>query len=145
MGFDLGRASEDWQPGDRSWIRQHFGLDQCMTITLDLTFFSDALVDDRGFIPSGTPVGEITSSGLYGSYLPADVLGRGVAKGLLLNDVLKTKAGRLKTRDVTALFWRGIVRFSRLPTFVGTAGGEGVLDANGRTDLRPNITFEDEF
>lgn len=146
MGFDIKVRSEAFTGNeDRSWLGSQID-NQWMprSITLDVSTFLPAHVNVKGAIPSGTVLGKITATGLYGPYDDAAVDGRGTAAGILYSNCKVgdgTGANLATDADVgAALFWAGVVRSNKLPTFVGTA--LGAIDANGKADLANFIRFE---
>lgn len=139
MGFKIDiEAEEVFSNEDRSWLGARKGTDTCRSITLDSALFLAAHTAAKGAVPSGTVLGMVTATGLYGPYDPAAVDGREVARGLLFNTTPLT-AGAAGEPVGSPLFWEGIVKQSKLPLFDGTVLGE--IDAAGRTDL-PTIRWE---
>ena len=67
MGTNIALTTENFSPGDKSWIRHRDGMDTMRTITLDLSLF-DPLHVVNGRIPSGTVLGLVTATGFYGPY-----------------------------------------------------------------------------
>jgi hypothetical protein len=53
---------------DHSWLGSAHGTDSTETITLDVSAFTEGTHYPNGYIPSGTPLAKITSSGLFGPY-----------------------------------------------------------------------------
>lgn len=123
------QPTETWTAEDRSWLGSRDGTAYTQTITLDVSTFTEATHFPDGYIPSGTVLGLITATGLYGPYDNAAGDGRGTAVGFLFSSVKVRTGGP----DVgAAIHWRGIIRADRLPRTDAETGG---LDANGRTDL----------
>jgi hypothetical protein len=143
MGSSLDQFSESWGVDDQSWLATKLGMDFCRPITLDISLFN-ALHYPNGFIPSGTALGKLTASGLYGPYSPALSNGLDVAAGLLFTAVQVKRSGQdfTVTKVSAPLYWMGVVRTTKLPTFTGAAATLGVLDANGLADLDKHIRFE---
>ena len=145
MGLDIKVTSEDYLGNeDRRWLGARLGADVCRSITLDASAFAAWHISERGFLPSGTVLGKITASGLYGPYDNAALDGREVAAGLLFNS---TRLGNPEGTDLATagdqgapLFWMGIVKISYLPAFAG--GNTGELDAAAQVDLQNFIRFE---
>lgn len=91
---------------------------------------ADNVTDGNAVISTTTPGG--------GSGAATD--GTEVAAGLLFEEV---KVVALTDADCgAALYWRGVVKTTRLPNFTGSANGIGELDADARAALS-NIRFED--
>jgi hypothetical protein len=146
MAFDIKVKTQTFSGNeDRRWLGTRLGADQCRSITLDVSTFLAAHLAAKGAIPSGTVLGIITATGLYGPYDDAAVDGRAVARGFLFNT---TKVGDGTWLDLATaadvgvpMFWGpGIIKEAFLPLFAGTVLGE--LDANARTDLVHFIRFE---
>jgi hypothetical protein len=144
-GFDIAVTTDSFEGNeDRRWLGTRMGTLDMRSVTLDVSTFVAAHLTAKGAIPSGTVLGKITASGLYGPYDPAAVDGRGVAAGFLFNT---TKVGNGTGSDLASaadvgvpLYWHGIIKESFLPAFAGTVAGE--LDADARTDLIHFIRFE---
>lgn len=67
MGFDPVVRTETFGGSDKSWIRTRDGLDNMLPGMLDMSLFAANHVVN-GRIPSGTALGKVTSSGLFGPY-----------------------------------------------------------------------------
>lgn len=92
----------------------------------------------NGYIPSGTAIGKVTATGLFGPYDDSAGDGREVCYGLTFADVTAVRAnGSVATYVGTGAFVRGSVNQSKLPF----QSGPGSVDANAKTDL-PTIRFE---
>lgn len=85
--MDLSTRSEVFKADDQSWLGSAHGTDSARSITLDTSAFTAATHYPDGFFPSGTPLGEITATGLYGPWTDAAVDGTGVLAGFLLTPV----------------------------------------------------------
>jgi hypothetical protein len=112
---------------NRSWLQSAHGTDPNANpgITLDVSKFTEATHYPDGFVASGTVLGKVTATGLYGPYDNAATDGRETAAGHLFGSlVLKGE-----TRVGGALVVHGFVDAAKLPTNHG-------LDANARTDLK---------
>jgi hypothetical protein len=117
---------------DRSWLGSAHGSDSTQSCTLDAALFTAGIHYPNGEIRSGTVLGRVTATGLYGPYDNAVVDGREVAAGLLFNTV------RVRAADArigAPILEHGRVRVANLPANHG-------LDAAARADL-PNIRFAD--
>lgn len=145
MGLDIAVETEGFEGNeDRRWIGSRMGMLDCRSVTLDVSTFLAAHVTAKGAIPSGTVLGKITATGLYGPYDPAAGDGRETAAGFLFNT---TKVGNGSGVDLATapdqgvpLYWHGIIKESKLPAFAGTVAGE--LDAAAKVDLAGFIRFE---
>lgn len=116
---------------DRRWLRDVHGLTDTLGATLDPAAFTAAAFPD-GRIPSGTVLGRITATDLWGPYDPAAADGRETNAGHLL-DVTVVKAGRVSV----AVLDHGAVLRDYLPTQATTAGR---LDSAGEADL-PRVRY----
>jgi hypothetical protein len=117
---------------DKSWLRRREGIDDAESITLDLSLFTKATHFPNGFIPSGMTLGKVAATGLYGPYnnaLGGGTADQGVFRGHLLSAV-EVRPTNETGKAGAALFWRGTVRESRLPTNHG-------LDAAAKVDAGP--------
>lgn len=66
--MDLGLKTESFASDDTSWVRLRHGTESCVSGTLDVSAFTPSIHYPDGFIKSGTAVGKITATGLYGPY-----------------------------------------------------------------------------
>lgn len=129
--MDLSVTTESFGQDNQSWLGASHGTDVGRSITLDSSAFTAGTHYPNGYIRSGTPLGKITASGLYGPYNNAAADGTEVLAGFLLTPV---KPGSPTTVDVGgALFEHGRVVEANLPI---------AIDAAGRTDVAGRITFE---
>ncbi|MGW1059346.1 hypothetical protein [Micromonospora rubida] len=71
---DISVATVNYQVDKRAWLLSPHGTDPGTTpsITLDISAFTPAVHYPNGYIPSGTPLGKITATGLYGPYSVTD-------------------------------------------------------------------------
>ena len=132
--MDLSVVTETFGQDDQSWIGAAHGIDLARSITLDTSAFTEATHYPDGYILSGTPLGRITATGLYGPYdntTPATD-GREVLAGFLLTPTKATSGGA----DVgAALYEHGRIVEDNLPI---------AIDAGGKVDVAGRITFESE-
>jgi hypothetical protein len=119
---------------DQRWIGDLSTWESNESITIDRSAFNLTVTFPNGFIPSGVVLGKITATGLYGPYDNAAVDGREVAVGFLAVTVAAPTAAAATQDIAAALYWKGRVIESMLPT------GHG-LDAAGRTDLAAKFRF----
>jgi hypothetical protein len=128
---DISVRSETWGVEDRSWLGSAHGTEATRTITLDVSAFTEATHYPDGYIASGTVVGRITATGLYGPYDNAAADGRQNAAGFLFNSI-SIKG----TADVGApLLEHGMVIEDRLPANSGYDAAAGT-DMAGRIVVR---------
>jgi hypothetical protein len=127
-------STTSYQSEDRSWLASSFGTAEPMSVTLDVSAFTAATHYPNGYIPSGTVLGKITATGLYGPYLDAASDGRQTAVGLLFAST-KVPDPATTTIDVgAAMQVRGDVVEAKLPANSG-------IDAAGKADLASRFMF----
>ncbi len=117
--MDLQPRTEIYVQDDRSWLDSEHGTDATVSVTLDVAQFVEATHFPNGFIPSGTPLGVVTATGLAGPYDNAAGDGRGTLIGHLYAQV-KVKKGA--TRIGGALLRHGFIKRNKLPFPVDAAG-----------------------
>lgn len=66
--MDLGVYTRHWEVEDRSWLGSRDGTQYTQSITLDVSLFVPGEHYPNGYIKSGTLLGKVTASGLYGPY-----------------------------------------------------------------------------
>jgi hypothetical protein len=92
----------------------------------------------NGYIPSGTAIGKVTATGLFGPYDNGASDGREVCYGLTFADITAVRQnGSVAAKVGTGAFVRGAVNSGWLPF----QSGPGSIDATAKTDL-PTIRFE---
>jgi hypothetical protein len=142
MGIAPAITTDSWGVDSKGWLLAKKGMDTCRSITLNLALF----VSGDGFtstIPSGTVLGKVTASGLYGPYSDALTGGQEIATGLLFDGVrLADSMGNAFTVAGAAMLWEGIVRRDNLPGLkLPLPTARGKLDAAAEVDLK-FIRFE---
>lgn len=131
-------TTDSWGVDGKGWLLAKKGMDTCRSITLNLALFLSADGFSQ-FIPSGTVLGRVTATGLYGPYTTAAGDGLDISRGHLFEAARLTDGmGNVFTSAGAALFWEGIVRRDKLPVFSGT---KGELDAAAEADM-PSIRYE---
>ncbi|WP_086732647.1 head decoration protein [Streptomyces glaucescens] len=111
-------TTETTVTADRRWLLSTYGTETNKTITLDLSQFTSgtnytaAANGLPNLIPSGTPLGKVTASGLYGPYDSAASDGTQVFAGLLETE---TAFNTGTTRVAAALRIVGDIDVSKLP------------------------------
>lgn len=135
--MDISVKSTSYQTDNRDWLSSNFGCDEPRTVTLDISDFTAGTHYPNGYIPAGTVLGRITSTGLFGPYNNAGAGGRDVAAGILFSAV-KVPNPADTTKDAAgAMLEMGLIVEAKLP-FGGGAGqvdATGKIDATGKTDL----------
>lgn len=127
--MDLSMRTETFGQDDRSWLGSSHGADMARSITLDVSLFDSATHYPDGWIRSGTPLGQVTASGLYGPYDSALTNGQEVLAGFLLS-ALTVSTDPVSAKLIGALYEHGRVVTARLP-----------IDASaGAADL-PTVIF----
>ena len=92
----------------------------------------------NGYIPSGTAIGKVTATGLFGPYDNTADDGTEVCYGLTVADVRAVHHnGSAATKVGTGAVVSGAVSVAKLPF----SSGAGAVDANAKADL-PTIRFE---
>jgi hypothetical protein len=125
------RTAATYLNEDQRWIGPGgiSSMKDARSITLDRSGFDLVTAFPNGFIPSGVVLGKLTATGLYAPYVDGVGTGLQTAVGLLMVTV-KMDPLSAATADVpAALYWKGEVVESMLPT------GHG-LDAAGKVDLK---------
>lgn len=101
---------------DPSWLGSAHGTDATQSITLDLSKFDKETYWPKGRIRSGTPLGVITASGLYGPYTAepeaGDEDGTETLVGFLYADVVVLDGDETAP---AAIFLHGQVKPANLP------------------------------
>ena len=136
----IGVTTTSFQSEDRSWLLGPHGTEPGTTpsVTLDISSFTAGTHYPNGYVLSGTALGKITASGLYGPYDPDGSDGRQTAAGLLISSMaVPTNAAGTAQDFGGAILVHGFVDHSKLPFAYNVDGG---LDANGIADL-PLIHF----
>lgn len=128
MSSDISVRSTSYSVDDRAWIIGTHGTDLTPSVTLDISKFTKNTHFPDGYIKSGTPLGKITTSGLYGPYNDSAEDGTEVCAGLLFSFVraIDPNNGNTLSKVGGAIFVHGAVKESKLPI---------AINANGKNDL----------
>lgn len=128
MSTDISVHSSSYQVEDRSWLVGTHGVDATPGVTLDISKFTKNTHYPNGYIPSGTAIGKLTATGLYGPYVDGATDGTQTNAGLLFSSVraIDGATGNALTKVSGARFVHGVVNTAKLPATV---------DANGKADL----------
>jgi hypothetical protein len=115
---DISPVTTSYTPENNSWVASSHGTDSTETITVDGSVgFVAGTHFPAGVLPSGTAVGKVTATGLYGLYDDAAVDGRTVFAGFTYGDVTIGAAKKVGA----ALFTHGKVREANLPFAIAAA------------------------
>lgn len=131
---DISVVTTNYQVENRGWLWGEHGTEPGSTpsITLDVSKFTAGTHYPNGTIPSGTVLGKVSATGLYGPYDDTASDGRQTAAGLLFGSLPALNAnGTAKAKVGGALFVHGFVDPARMPF----SSGSGAIDANGKADL----------
>lgn len=129
MSSDITVRSRAHQVDNRSWLIGTHGADLTPSVTLDISKFTKSTHYPNGYIPSGTLLGKVTATGLYGPYDDALANGQEVAAGILFSFVRAIdEVGTTLTKVGGAIFVHGAVKEAKLPANSG-------VNAAGKTDL----------
>lgn len=110
------------KPEDHSWLRSQADTQFGISITLAAASFDSG--DFAGLIiRSGTLLGKITASGLYGPYDSGASDGTQTPVGFLLATIDLTGGGRAPTgaNSPAALLWRGAIVAAKVPQGTGSS------------------------
>jgi hypothetical protein len=131
--MDLAVKTTSYALDDNSWLGSADGTSATETITINPGVgFVGATHWPNGFIPSGTPLGKITASGLYALYDNAASDGRQTCVGFLYGGVTVNSSAPTTTKLGAARLTRGKVREARLPF---------AIDSAGKADLASRFDF----
>lgn len=127
MSGDISVRSHSYQIDNREWLIGQHGVDATPGVTLDISKFTKADHYPNGVIPSGTRLGIVTATQLYGPYDDTATDGRQVCRGLLFSFAKAVdEFGTVRSKVSGARFVHGVVKESKLP---------GTIDAAGKADL----------
>lgn len=136
MSTDISMVTTTYQVGNRQWLLTQ--PDYKPNVTLDISKFTAGTHYPNGYIPSGTVIGKVTATGLFGPYNNAATDGTEVAYGLTYGDVRAIRSnGTAATKVGTGAVVSGTVAQAKLPFQSGT----GSIDTAGKTDLA-QVRFE---
>lgn len=108
-------ATETYGTGDQSWLGSAHGIWNCRTVAPDPALFTAAAYPDG--VPSGTPLGQATATGLFGPFANAATDGTGVLAGFLFTDQKAAADGGWPMLD------HGRIRVDKLPVAFAAADG----------------------
>lgn len=131
MSTDISMQTTSYQVGNRQWLLAE--PDVKLNVTLDPSKFTANTHYPNGYLPSGTVIGKVTASGLYGPYDDAANDGRQTAYGITYGDArfVRQNGTTAAKVGISAVVYDTIVSVGKLPFQSGT----GSIDANGKADL----------
>lgn len=127
--MNLTQTVESFGQEDQSWVGTGHDLDSMPSMTLDVSLFTAGTHYPNGYVRSGTPIGRVTATGLYGPYNNGLANGQDVLAGFV-GTALPVKTGA--TRVSGALFDHGRVVEAKLPI---------AIDAPAKVDVAGRIWF----
>lgn len=135
---DISVTKTSYQVEDRQWLASPHGTGpgETPSVTISVAAFTAGTHYPNGYLPSGTILGKITATGLYGPYSDAASDGTQTAAGILFGSLPIVSASGTATKVGGAIVKHGHVTQSKLPFQSGT----GSIDAAGKADL-PLIEF----
>ncbi|MFE0326339.1 head decoration protein [Streptomyces sp. NPDC058960] len=131
--MDLSLKTESFTQDKRDWLGSAHGTDAPVSVTLDVSTFTQATHYPDGYIKSGIPLGKITASGKYGPYDDTKTDGRQTCVGFLFTaqDVVSPR-GVVSTSAVGSMLLHCFIKEAKLPV---------TIDAAGKTDLGNRVIF----
>lgn len=122
MAMSLSIKTDTFSPAEnQTWLASAEGTQNCDSVTLDGALFLAADFPN-GIVPSGTPLGKVTATGLYGASKAAATDGSQVVVGHLFTTQDLTAGGKqaATSRVPAPLFWGpGEVILAKLPAVAG--------------------------
>lgn len=131
MSTDISMQTTSYQVGNRQWLLAE--PDVKLNVTLDPSKFTANTHYPNGYLPSGTVIGKVTASGLYGPYDDTASDGRQTAYGITYGDArfIRQNGTTAAKVGISAVVYDTVVSVGKLPFQSGT----GSIDANGKADL----------
>lgn len=131
MSTDISMQTTSYQVGNRQWLLAE--PDVKLDVTLDPSKFTAGTHYPNGYLPSGTVIGKVTATGLFGPYDDAASDGRQTAYGLTYGDArfVRQNGTTAAKVGISAVVYDTVVSVGKLPFQSGT----GSIDANGKADL----------
>lgn len=123
------RSTGGYVVDDPSWLGSEHGTDATETATLDISKFAAQTHYPNGVIPSGTAIGKVTATGLYGPYKTSGSDGDDVLVGFTVAPCA-VESG--VTRIAVGVLTHGRVVRANLPI---------AIDSNAVTDVAGRIRF----
>lgn len=137
----FGLFSQPYLTSNRTWLADDHGTEVMPGVALDMSLFNQAQHYPNGFIPDGVVLGQVTTGGKYGPYLPGATDGRQTAVGISFNAVSVFAPGTstLLSNVGNAMLIHGFVNAVKLPFTSANAALGGYLDAAAQTAMRSII------
>ena len=136
MSTDISLQTTTYQVGNKQWLLDE--PDFKPNVTLDIAKFTAGTHYPNGFIPSGTAIGQVTATKLFGPYDDTKSDGTQTLYGFTYADVRAVRQnGSTASKVGTGAVVSGAVSVSKLPV----QSGAGSVDANGKADT-PTIRYE---
>jgi hypothetical protein len=131
MSTDISMQTRAYQVDDRRWLLAE--PDVKLNRTLDPTKFTAGTHYPNGYLPSGTVIGKVTATGLYGPYDDTASDGRQTADGLTYGSAtfIRQDGSTAAKVGISAVVYDTVVSVGKLPF----QSGAGAIDANGKADL----------
>ncbi|WP_458317116.1 head decoration protein [Mycolicibacterium brisbanense] len=132
MSTDISMQTTSYQVGNRQWLLAE--PDVKVNVTLDISKFTAGTHYPNGFIPSGTVIGKVTATGLFGPYDAAASDGTQTAYGITYADVrvVRQNVSTATKVGTGAVVNDAIVSAGKLP-FASASGTKGALDGTSNT------------
>jgi hypothetical protein len=132
MSTDISMQTTTYQVGNRQWLLAD--PDYKPNVTLDISKFTAGTHYPNGYIPSGTVIGKVTATGLFGPYDAAASDGTQTAYGITYGDVRAIRQNGTTAAKVGtgAVVYDAAVSIAKLPFATGT-GIKGALDGTSNT------------
>ncbi|MCV7354489.1 head decoration protein [Mycolicibacterium fluoranthenivorans] len=137
MSTDISLQTTTYQVGNKQWLLQEPKVKP--NVTLDPSKFTAGTHYPNGFLPSGTAIGKVTATGLFGPYNDAASDGTQTLYGFTYADARFVRQNGTTAAKVGtgAVVNDAIISVGKLPFQSGT----GSVDANGKADT-PTIRYE---
>ncbi|SDD59073.1 Bacteriophage lambda head decoration protein D [Mycolicibacterium neoaurum] len=137
MSTDISLQTTTYQVGNKQWLLQEPKVK--LNVTLDPSKFTAGTHYPNGYLPSGTAIGKVTATGLYGPYDDTKSDGTQTLYGYTYADVRFVRQNGTTAAKVGtgAVVNDAIISVAKLPF----QSGAGAVDAAGKADT-PTIRYE---
>lgn len=132
MSTDISLQTRSYQVDDRRWLLAE--PDVKLNVTLDPSKFTAGTHYPNGYLPSGTVIGKVTATGLFGPYDAAATDGTQAAYGLTYGTATFVRQDGTTAAKVgiSAVVYDTAVSVGKLPFPTGS-GTKGALDGTSNT------------